>query len=167
MRAIALVALAEGSSGCLPGCPTGGDFTEFSICQLTAETTDIVFARYDGPGASIPYVWSQMSCQGTYASVHIEVTNTLKGTLDSGTVDIAVGNLGDDGSFGAASAQDGLFFLWPYAGGRLGIAPTGGFFFRAPDGGWENDGLYRNAGLSDAELAAKIADPDGGCQGGR
>lgn len=137
-----------------PGCPDGSyDFIPFSVCTLTKDSTEIVYARSNG---STP----ALACE---VDVALNVTRSLKGGRDGGTFTVLAHHRGLIGPLSASASQDGLFFLAPHVdAGRLVIYPTGGYFWQS-QGRWQNAGKYVDAGLTTAELEALIADTDSGC----
>jgi hypothetical protein len=142
------------------------DYGPFTACQLAAQATVVVYGRFQGLGTPVPVFDAIRNCERNYDDVVLSVSRTLKGGVDAGTLDYETDPLNEQGPLDTATSQDGLFFLWPYGNGHLGIAPTGGFFWLT-DGGWVNIARYAGAPLTTADLEARIANPDGGlCAGG-
>jgi hypothetical protein len=138
------------------GCPDASfSYPPFSVCNLVAQSTDIVYARFNGSMATA-------ACYRSEAT--LAVSSSLKGSRDGGTLSVLIDDKAYYGPFQASMAQDGLFFLSSFGSGQapLGVSPNGGYFWQS-QGRWQNAGKYVDAGLTTAELEALIADTDSGC----
>jgi hypothetical protein len=153
--------LGDAGSTCLDASVT---WAPFSVCKLANESQNVVYARFSGYGAPVPFVDGLRHCERDYQDIRLVVSRTIRGPAITGDVDVLWDPLLELGPLDASVETDGIFFIvpiWPFDGG-LALAGNGGYFWTS-QGNWVDVGAYAQGGLSTAEMEDAVLHADASC----